>query len=81
MSRLDNESSRLQRYRDSVPLVATDPVNSLVRTLVALTPEQHEWLRRHAFDDRSSIAAHVRKLVQKAMDAEARSAARNSRAS
>ena len=69
------------RYRDSVSRVASDPpINPLVRTLVALTPEQHEWLRRRAFEERSSIAAHVRKLVQKAMDAEARSAARSSRA-
>ena len=52
--------------------VATRPHAPMLRTLVALTPEQHERLRTRAFHARGSIAGEVRTLVQGAMDRKAR---------
>jgi hypothetical protein len=34
-----------------------------VRLNVQLRPDQHDWLRRRAFEERSSIAALIRRFV------------------
>ena len=52
----------------------------LLRTLITLTPQQHEWLRTRAFHAKTSMASEIRELVQRAMDTERRSAARSPRA-
>jgi hypothetical protein len=46
--------------------------DELVKTLIALTRRQHEWLRQKAFDGRTSIASEIRGLVAKAMRVEAK---------
>jgi len=40
------------------------PRERLIRIMVALTEDQHEWLRRRAFDDRVSIAELIRRAVE-----------------
>lgn len=46
----------------------TKSTDELVRTLIAVTRKQHDWLRERAFHERTSIAAEVRAYVQRAMD-------------
>ena len=38
----------------------------LKRTIVSLSPEQHEWLRTQAFHERLSMAEIIRRLVEEA---------------
>ncbi len=38
----------------------------LKRTIVSLSPEQHEWLRTRAFHERLSMAEIMRRLVEEA---------------
>lgn len=42
----------------------------MIRTLIALTPRQHEWLRTRAFHARTSITGEIRDLVQEAIETE-----------
>jgi len=42
------------------------------KTLIGLTPEQHEWLRNKSFDGRISIAAIIRALVDQARASDAK---------
>jgi len=41
-------------------------VPELKRTIVSLSPEQHEWLRTRAFHERLSMAEIIRRLVEEA---------------
>ena len=67
-----------RRYTDIVAPVGKVKVSAapghtsseLVRTLVAVERGQHDWLRRRAFELRTSIASEVRNLIQSAMDDE-----------
>jgi hypothetical protein len=65
----DGRSRALAGYRYPDAMLATrkGADEGLVRTLVALRREQHEWLRTRAFHARTSIASEVRELVRKAM--------------
>jgi hypothetical protein len=51
-----------------MPNARTD--DELVKTLIALTRSQHEWLRRRAFDGRTPIAAEIRGVVANPMSSE-----------
>lgn len=46
------------------------PVAELKRTIVSLSPEQHEWLRTRAFHERLSMAEIIRRLVEDARSRE-----------
>ena len=35
----------------------------LVRILIALSPDQHDWLRRRASENKTTIAGKIRRLV------------------
>jgi hypothetical protein len=41
-------------------------MTELKRTIVSLSPEQHEWLRTQAFQERLSMAEIMRRLVEEA---------------
>jgi hypothetical protein len=69
----------LRRYPDIVTVVPPESGSDHVRTLVALTREQHDWLRTKAFHARTSIAAEIRDLVEKEMNKEADRADRQRR--
>lgn len=46
--------------------MASDPPDdepAWIRLNIQLRPDQHDWLRRRAFDERTSIAAVVRRFV------------------
>ncbi len=44
----------------------TDGSDTLHRTTIALTPEQHDWLRRKSFEERKSIAMLIREILEEA---------------
>lgn len=44
--------------------------SELMRTVVQLRTDQHEWLRRKSFWERRSMADIIRELVEKRMEEE-----------
>lgn len=45
-------------------------VPELKRTIVSLSPEQHEWLRTRSFHERISMAEIIRRLIEEAQKRE-----------
>lgn len=50
--------------------MADREVAELVRTLIALTPQRHKWVRIRPFDAKTSMAGEILELVQCARKAE-----------
>ena len=62
MDQVDNRPT--SRYHDAIMMA--DVPEALHRTTVALTPDQHEWLRRKSFEQRKSIALLIREVLEEA---------------